>query len=67
MVSNERQSMRKIAVLAVLAALVLTGSQANASQRRVRTQLSAGQGPINRLVEFERRKNAALRQAFLGR
>ncbi len=59
--------MRKLAILAILAAVVLTGVEARASQRRVRTQVSAGQGPVGRLVELERRKNAALRQMFFGR
>lgn len=66
--SNERQSMRKPAVLAILAALVLSANHAQAQQRPVRPLMtSTGQGPINRLIELERRKNAALRQMFFGR
>jgi len=61
--------MKKVLVLAVLAATVLTGFEVHASARRTRPQVSAAQaqGPMNRLMELERRKNAALRQAFLGR
>ena len=60
--------MRKLLILAVLATLAMTGFEAHASGRRVRTQVSsASPGPVNRLMDLERRKNAALRQAFLGR
>ena len=59
--------MRKLLILASLAVIVLTGFEVEANQRRVRSQVSAGQGPVGRLVELERRKNAALRQAFFGR
>ena len=65
--SNERQSMRKLSVLAFLTAMMLFGFEVQAAQGRVRAQISAGPGPINRLIELERRKNAALRQAFFGR
>ncbi len=59
--------MRKLLALAILAVVTLTGFEAQASVRRVRPQVSAGQNPIARVMEFERRKNAALRQMFLGR
>ena len=59
--------MRKTAVLAILAALVLSGNQSRASERRVRPLITTSQGPVSRLIEFERRKNAALRQMFFGR
>ena len=59
--------MRKLLVLATLAIVTLTGFEAQAAGRRVRQQVSASPGPITRLVEFEKRKNAALRQMFFGR
>lgn len=60
--------MRKAAVLAILAAILLSGNNTQASERRVRPLITTtGQGPINRLIELERRKNAALRQMFFGR
>lgn len=60
--------MKKLLVLAVLATIVTTGFEAHASGRRVRTQVtSAGPGPVRNLMELERRKNAYLRQQFLGR
>jgi hypothetical protein len=60
--------MRKLLVLAMMAVATLTCIDAQASTRRVRTQVStAGQSPFSRLMELERRKNAALRQMFLSR
>lgn len=61
--------MRKLLVLASLAAIAMTGIEVQASQRRPRPQVAVpqGQGPVNRLIELERRKNAALRQMFFGR
>ena len=59
--------MRKLLVLASLAAIALSGIDVQASQRRVRPTVTSGPGPVNRLIELERRKNAALRQMFLGR
>lgn len=61
--------MRKLLVLAILTTTTLAGLEVHAAVRRTRPQVSAGQaqGPVNRLMELERRKNAALRQAFLGR
>ncbi len=66
---NERKSMRKLLVLATMAVLSLTCLEAQASSRRVRTTVSsaAGAGPFSRLMELERRKNAALRQMFVSR
>ena len=61
--------MQKILILAAIAAVTLTGLEAQANTRRVR-QVSVGQGqqgPVSRLVDMERRKNAALRQMFFGR
>ena len=66
MTPNERMFMRKLLILAILAVVVLTGFEARAAQRRVR-QVSSGQGPVQALVDLERRKNAALRQMFFGR
>lgn len=60
--------MRKFLILAILATIALTGHEAQAAQRVVRTQVAAaGPGPFARLMELERRKNAALRQMFFGR
>ena len=59
--------MRKFLVLATLAAVSLTGLEAHASIRRVRPQTGVVQGPNSRVMELERRKNAALRQMLLGR
>ena len=59
--------MRKLLILAAVAAVIMTGIEAQATGRRVRPQLSGVQSPVNRLIDVERRKNAALRQMFLGR
>lgn len=59
--------MRKLIILAVLATIALSGREAQAYQRVVRTQVGAGQGPFARLIDMERRKNAALRSMFFGR
>ena len=59
--------MRKLLILAAVAAVVVTGVEARAAGRRIRPQVSGVQSPVNRLMEVERRKNAALRQMFLGR
>lgn len=61
--------MQKLLVLAILTATTLVSLEVHAAVRRSRPQVSAGQtaGPVSRLMELERRKNAALRQAFLGR
>ena len=68
--------MQKYLALAVLLIVVLTTGTSQASNRRVRqtTQVNNGYyaaqaqpGPFARLMELERRKNAALRQAFFGR
>lgn len=67
--------MQKIVTLAALALVVLACSDSQAANRRVRTSAPAGayvssgqaDGPFSRLMEMERRKNAALRQMFFGR
>ena len=59
--------MRRVLVIALLAIVALTGFEARASQRRVRPQVSSGQGPFKAIMDLERRKNAALRQMFFGR
>ena len=59
--------MRKLLIFAALAVVVMTAAETQAAVRRVRPQTSAIQGPVNRVMDLERRKNAALRQMFLGR
>ncbi len=65
--------MRKLVPLVALAIVILTTSDSDASNRRVRTNTApavsnqSAAGPLGRLMELERRKNAALRQMFLGR
>lgn len=64
--------MRKIVTLAALAIVALACTDSHASNRRVRTTGPAvsnvqSAGPFARLMEIERRKNAALRSMFLGR
>jgi len=71
--------MQKLIPLAALAIVVLACDSSHASNRRVReTSVPAtggynvaaspqSQGPFGRLMEMERRKNAALRQMFFGR
>ena len=59
--------MRNCLILAVLAAMAMTTSEAQANRRLVggsgRT-VSSGERPFSRLMEMERRKNAALRGMF---
>jgi hypothetical protein len=70
-----RRKMQKLLTLAILAAVVLICNSSDAASRRVRATQPAngyvaqnGQaGPFARLMELERRKNAALRSAFFGR
>jgi hypothetical protein len=70
--------MQKLITLAALAIVVLACDSSHASNRRVREtsvpatggyNVSAAQtqGAFGRLMEMERRKNAALRQMFFGR
>jgi hypothetical protein len=70
--------MKRLVTLAALAIVVLACDDSQAANRRVRNnqvpavtrnRVSDGQGngPLGRLMELERRKNAALRQMFLGR
>ncbi len=65
--------MRKLVPLVALAIVILTTSDSDASNRRVRTSPApavssqSAAGPLGRLMELERRKNAAIRQMFLGR
>ncbi len=65
--------MRKIVVLAAVAIVVMACNNSEAANRRVRSGGSGtamsngpaqGSGPFSRLMEIERRKNAALRQMF---
>ena len=62
----ERKIMRKLVVLASLAVIVLTGFEAQANQRRVRTQVLGGPRP-SAVDRTRTTKNAYLRQTFLGR
>lgn len=59
--------MRKVVILATFAVLAVTASETRAAGGRARTQVSSGPGPINRVIELERRKNAAIRRIVLGR
>ena len=70
--------MRKLIPLAALAVMTLVCTDSEASNRRIRmntTQSNSGyavqnvqsDGPFARLMDMERRKNAALRQMFFGR
>ncbi len=64
--------MQKIVTLAAVTILLLACSDTQAANRRVRTtgtyvSSNQGNGPFARLMELERRKNAALRQMFFSR
>jgi hypothetical protein len=68
--------MRKLIPLAALAIVTLVCSDSEASNRRIRMSSAPasggyyaqqGDGPLARLMELERRKNAALRSMFFGR
>jgi hypothetical protein len=71
--------MRKILTLVALAMVALVCDESHAAGRRVRVnsvpagnngvvvQNTQSDGPFARLMEMERRKNAALRQMFFGR
>lgn len=70
--------MQKLIALAALAVMTLVCSNSEASNRRIRTnvaqpsngyavQNTQSEGPFARLMELERRKNAALRQMFFSR
>lgn len=60
--------MRKVWMLAAVAAMMLMSSEAQASRRLiVRGQSAApvrNEGVFSRLMELERRKNAAIRDMF---
>jgi hypothetical protein len=60
--------MRKILIVATLLAMVLTTVETQAARRQVvqgnGQTVSRGDGPFARLMEIERRKNAALRSMF---
>ena len=58
--------MRKIITLAVVATILMSSVEVNAAGRRVRPQVSNGQTPFSRLMDLERRKNAALKRFFFG-
>jgi hypothetical protein len=68
--------MRKLIPLAVVAIVALMYTDSEASNRRIRTTsvpagngayVQQGDGPIARLIDLERRKNAYLRSVFFGR
>jgi hypothetical protein len=68
--------MQKLIPLAALAIATLICTDSEASNRRIRMNsapagngyyVQQGDGPFARLMELERRKNAALRSMFFGR
>ena len=59
--------MKKLLILAAVAAVTLTSVETQAAGRRVRPQVSSTQTPFSRLMDLERRKNAYLRQMVFGR
>jgi len=59
--------MRKLLILTAVAAVMMTSVEVQAASRRVRPQVSSVQNPFTKLMDLERRKNAYLRQMFLGR
>lgn len=68
--------MRKLIPLAALAIVALMYTDSEASNRRIRmssapagngTYVQQGDGPVARLIDLERRKNAYLRSVFFGR
>lgn len=59
--------MRKLLILTAVAAVMMTSVEVQAAARRVRPQVSSVQNPFTKLMDLERRKNAYLRQMFLGR
>ena len=60
--------MRYLMIVAAVAALALMSGEAQAARRQVFSgngqTVSRGDGPFSRLMEIERRKNAALRDMF---
>jgi hypothetical protein len=56
--------MRKLFVVAAVAALLLACDSASAASRK--SGMSARKGPIAKLIELERRKNEWLRRTFLN-
>jgi hypothetical protein len=67
---SEETSMKHLVLLAAAAAAFLATPSAEAAGRSNRSGASAAstrQGPIARLAELERAKNAWLRQVFLRR
>lgn len=60
--------MRSFLILAALAAMVLVTGEAQAARRQVTNgngnTVARGDGPFARLMELERRKNAAIRGMF---
>lgn len=59
--------MRKLLILTAVTAVMMTSVEVQAATRRVRPQVSSVQNPFTKLMDLERRKNAYLRQLFLGR
>lgn len=61
--------MRKLLMLAAVAAIVMSSVEVEAAGwRAVRPQVSSGgTSTFNRLMELERRKNAYLKKVILGR
>lgn len=56
--------LRKLFVVAAVAALLLACDSASAASRS--NGMSARKGPIGKLIELERRKNEWLRRTFLN-
>jgi hypothetical protein len=56
--------MRKVFVVAAVAALLLACDSASAASRK--SGASVRKGPIAKLIELERRKNEWLRRTFLN-
>ena len=58
--------MRYLMIAIALGAMALTSGEAQAARRQSSNgqTVSRGDGPFSRLMEMERRKNAALREMF---
>ncbi len=59
--------MRYLMIAIALVAIALTANEAQAARRIFSGNgqtVSRGEGPFSRLMEMERRKNAALREMF---
>ncbi len=59
--------MKQLFFLAVAIVVLSAGSTQAARRQRTATYTQPGQGVFSRMMELERRKNARLREIFLGR